>query len=91
MLDALANGRLDAAFGDGLRLAAWLSTTQGAECCKFVGGPYMAPDYLGNGMAVAVKPEDATLRAALDWSLQQIAAKGTFAELYLRYFPIGFF
>jgi polar amino acid transport system substrate-binding protein len=91
MLDALADGRLDAAFGDGLRLATWLGTSQGSECCKFVGGPYMAPDYLGQGMAVAVKPEDANLRAAIDWSLQRIAANGTFAELYLRYFPIGFF
>ena len=91
MLDALAEGRLDAAFGDGLRLAGWLGTKQGSDCCKFAGGPYMAPDYLGQGLAIATKPGDATLREALDWALQQVAVKGTFAELYLRYFPIGFF
>jgi len=91
MLDALADGRLDAAFGDGLRLANWLGGKQGADCCKFVGGPYIAPDYLGQGLAIATRPDDTTLRAALDWALQQVAVKGTFAELYLRYFPIGFF
>lgn len=91
MLDALADGRLDAAFGDGLRLAGWLGTPQGSGCCAFVGGPYIAPDYLGEGLAIATKPADTTLQAALDWALLQVAIKGTFAELYLRYFPIGFF
>ncbi len=91
MLEALAEGRLDAAFGDGLRLADWLGKSPGAECCAFAGGPYLAADYLGQGLAIAVKPDDTTLRGALDWGLQQAAAKGTLSELYLRYFPIGFF
>ena len=31
------------------------------------------------------------LAAAFDYALHEINAKGTFAELYLRYFPVSFF
>jgi hypothetical protein len=30
------------------------------------------------------------LVTAIDYALQEIEAKGIFAELYLRYFPVGF-
>ena len=32
-----------------------------------------------------------TLKSAIDAALQTLYEKGTYAELYLRYFPIGFF
>ena len=89
--DALKNGKIDAAFGDGMRLSFWLDSADAAGCCRFVGGPYLAPEYVGGGMAVAVKPQDAALAAALDYALQQLSIKGTFAELYLRYFPVDFY
>ncbi len=84
-------GGIDAAFGDGMRFGFWLAGSDAADCCRFAGGPYLAPEYLGTGLAVAVKPDDKTLTAALDYALQQIALKGTFAELYLRYFPVSFY
>jgi polar amino acid transport system substrate-binding protein len=87
----LKAGRIDAIFGDGMKLSFWLDGEDAAGCCRFVGGPYLAPEYFGQGMAIAVKPQDAALVAALDYALQQISAKGVFAELYLRYFPVGFY
>jgi polar amino acid transport system substrate-binding protein len=90
IFDDLATGKIDAAFGDGMRLGFWLSGGQGG-CCKFIGGPYMAQEYLGQGLAVAVRPEDADLVQAFDYALREIGVKGVFAELYLRYFPVGFF
>lgn len=87
----LKAGRLDAAFGDGMRLSLWLESKDAAGCCRFAGGPYIAPEYLGTGLAIAVRPADAELAAAFDYALQQIAVKGTFAELYLRYFPLSFY
>jgi polar amino acid transport system substrate-binding protein len=36
-------------------------------------------------------PDDGKLTAALDAALQQLSAKGTLAELYLRYFPVSFY
>jgi polar amino acid transport system substrate-binding protein len=87
----LKAGGIDAIFGDGMKLSFWLDGPDAAGCCRFVGGPYLAPEYFGNGMAIAVKPQDAALAAAFDYALQQISIKGIFAELYLRYFPVGFY
>jgi polar amino acid transport system substrate-binding protein len=87
----LRSGKLDAAFGDGMRLSFWLGGTDSAGCCRFAGGPYIAPEYLGTGLAIAVKADNTALAAAFDYALQQISVKGTFAELYLRYFPVSFY
>lgn len=87
----LKAGKIDAAFGDGMRLAFWLAGSEAAGCCRFAGGPYLAPEYLGTGLAIAVRPADTRLTDAFDYALQQISVKGTFAELYLRYFPVSFY
>lgn len=87
----LKDGKLDAVFGDGMRLSFWLSGTDAVGCCRFAGGPYLAPEYLGTGLAIATTPGNAALAAAFDYALHEISAKGTFAELYLRYFPVSFF
>lgn len=87
----LKASKIAGVFGDGMRLAFWLTGSEAAGCCRFAGGPYLAPEYLGSGLVIAVNAGDGTLAAALDYALQQIAVKGTFAELYLRYFPVGFF
>lgn len=87
----LRAGKIDAAFGDGMRFAFWLGGTDAAGCCRFAGGPYLAPEYLGSGMAIATRAGDPALAAAMDYALQEISIKGTFAEFYLRYFPVSFF
>ncbi|MDG4854007.1 amino acid ABC transporter [Mesorhizobium sp. WSM3866] len=87
----LKAGRIDAAFGDGMRFAFWLGGSEAAGCCRFAGGPYLAPEYLGSGMAIATRAGDPALAAAFDYALQEISIKGTFAEFYLRYFPVSFF
>ena len=60
-------------------------------CCRFSGGPYIAPEFLGTGLAIARQGDNPALAAAFDYALQAISAKGTFGELYLRYFPVSFF
>ncbi|MFC5384752.1 transporter substrate-binding domain-containing protein [Aquamicrobium segne] len=87
----LKSGKIEAAFADGMRLSFWLADTESEQCCAFAGGPYIAPEYLGTGMAIATRIEDASLAAAFDHALQDISAKNVFSELYLRYFPIGFY
>ena len=87
----LKAGKIDAAFGDGMRLAFWLAGPEADGCCRFAGGAYLAPEYLGTGLAIAARPGDTKLTEAFDYALQQISVKGTFAELYLRYFPVSFY
>lgn len=87
----LRDGKLDGAFGDGMRLSFWLAGSGSTNCCRFVGGPYIAPEFLGAGLAIAVRHDDAILAQAFDYALREINVKGTFAELYLKYFPVSFY
>lgn len=91
LADDLKAGRIDAIFGDGMRLSFWLASEEANACCAFTGGPYLAPEYLGRGLAIAVRSNQPVLATAVDYALEEIEADGTFAELYLRYFPISFF
>src|SRR5690606_7286484 len=87
----LREGKIDAAFGDGMRLAFWLAGADSQNCCAFTGGPYLAPEYFGAGLAIAARQEDAALADAFDFALREINVSGKFGELYLRYFPLSFF
>ncbi|WEK51787.1 MAG: transporter substrate-binding domain-containing protein [Candidatus Kaistia colombiensis] len=89
--EALKAGSVDLAFGDGVQLAFWLQSEPAAGCCDFVGGPYVEPHLLGQGLAIALPPKRDDLRLALNWALDSLYDKGVFAELYLRYFPVGYF
>ena len=89
--DALRAGAIDAAFGDGLTFAVWLGGQSSAGCCKFVGGPYCESRFFGEGIGIAVRKEDVDLRRAMDWALARLSARGVYAEIYLKYFPIGFY
>ena len=91
MLADLKADKLAAAFGDGMRLGFWLAGSDSSDCCRFSGGPYLAPEYFGSGLAIAVAPDNARLAAAFDYALHELNAKGVFAELYLRYFPVSFY
>lgn len=91
MLGDLKDRNLAAVFSDGMRLGFWLAGSDSADCCRFSGGPYLAPEYLGAGLVIAVRQQNEALATAFDYALQQISAKGIFAELYLRYFPVSFY
>ncbi|EKF20144.1 transporter substrate-binding domain-containing protein [Nitratireductor pacificus] len=87
----LKAGKIDALFGDGMRLSFWLAGKDAADCCAFAGGPYLAAGYLGQGLSIAVPQGQPALAEAIDFALTQIEASGAFAELYLRYFPVSFY
>jgi polar amino acid transport system substrate-binding protein len=89
--DALKAGTVDLVFGDGVQLAFWLQSEPAANCCAFVGGAYVEPRFFGPGLAIALPPERKDLRLALNWALDSLYDKGAFTELYLRYFPVGYF
>jgi polar amino acid transport system substrate-binding protein len=89
--EALAGGEIDALFGDGLSLATWLQAPEGERCCRFLGGPFIDPAFFGEGLAIAVKKGNDPVRRALDHALASLSARGTYTELYLKYFPLGAF
>lgn len=89
--DALRGGTIDAAFGDGMTFAIWLGGQSSQNCCKFLGGPYCESRFFGEGVGIAVRKGDTDLRRAMNWALARLTSRGVYAEIYLKYFPIGFY
>lgn len=86
---ALQHGEVDLLFGDGFALSFWLNGASSGGCCAFVGGPFVESLYFGEGIGVAVKRGNDTLRLAINWALYRIWETGRFTDLWLRYFPIS--
>jgi polar amino acid transport system substrate-binding protein len=87
--DALRAGQVDLLFGDGITLAFWLNGSESGGCCVFVGGPFTESRYFGEGVGIAVRRGNDTLRLAFNWTLFKLWEKGKFSDLWLRYFPIS--
>ncbi len=88
---ALAKGEVDTIFGDAVALSFWLNGSGAQGCCAFFGGPFIDRAYFGEGLTIASRSKDATLRRALDYGLAKVAERGRYAEIYLKYFPVGAF
>jgi len=87
--EALRRGDVDLLFGDGISLAFWLNGTDSQGCCVFKGGPFTESRYFGEGVGIAVRRGNDTLRLAFNWALFRLWERGRFSDLWLRYFPIG--
>ena len=86
---ALRRGDVDLMFGDAISLAFWLNGTSSENCCAFRGGPYLDSRYFGEGVGIAVRKGNDTVRLALNWALFRVWEQGRFTDLWLRYFPIS--
>ena len=87
--DALRSKEVDLLFGDGIALAFWLNGTDSGGCCVFRGGPFLESRFFGDGIGIAVKRGNDLLRQAFNWALFRLWEKGSFTDLWLRYFPIS--
>jgi polar amino acid transport system substrate-binding protein len=86
--EALRRGEADLLFGDGIALSFWLNGTASGGCCVFAGEAFFEGRYFGEGVGIAVKQGNDTLRLAFNWALFRLWEKGRFTDLWLRYFPI---
>ncbi|MDO9416321.1 transporter substrate-binding domain-containing protein [Pararhizobium sp.] len=87
MLAALKKGEIHAVFSDGLQLSFWIAGTDSAGCCSLFDGPYISQRFLGEGMSIMVKKDDADIARAIDSALLALSRNGRLNEIYLRYFP----
>ena len=88
-LEAVRDKQADAYFGDAMRASFWFNDNP--DCCAFAGPPYFRPDLFGAGMSVAFAAGHDVVRQAIDYSLVRLKKDGTLDELYLRWFPVGFY
>lgn len=91
LLQALKANEVDAVFSDGLRLPFWTASAASEACCALFDGPYLSERFLGEGLTIMLRPNAPQLVAAVDHALAQLAQKGRLQEIYLRYFPNGFY
>lgn len=87
----LTGGAIDLVFTDALSASVWLNSAAAKGCCIFVGEAYTDPHFFGEGIAVAVGPERRALREAIDYALSRIYFSGRYFEIFLRYFPRGYY
>jgi polar amino acid transport system substrate-binding protein len=85
---ALATGKVDALFDDGIGLVFWVNGTASKACCVLRGGAYFEPKYFGDGIAIVVNKADTQMRQMLNQGLATVRRNGRFLELVDRYFPI---
>jgi polar amino acid transport system substrate-binding protein len=88
-LEAVKAGSVDLYFGDAMRASFWLNDNLG--CCGFAGGAYFRPRLFGEGLSIAFPAGNDPVRHAVDWALVRLKQSGTLDELYLRWFPVGFY
>lgn len=88
---ALRFGKIDALFGDGLGLMYWLNGASSRRCCQFRGGAFTESRYFGNGVGIAVAPDNGELAALLSKGIEKTRANGDYEELLLRYFPMSLY
>jgi polar amino acid transport system substrate-binding protein len=88
---ALKKGEIDAFFDDAITSSFWLAGSDAQKCCAFRGGPFTESRFFGEGVGIAVKKGNYILRQALDYALVQLVQRGIYTDLYLKYFPIGFY
>ncbi|MQB44246.1 amino acid ABC transporter [Rhizobium sp. ICMP 5592] len=91
LLAAVKDGKVDAAFADGLQLSFWVSSPSVEKCCALFDGPYLSQQFLGEGMTIMLREQDADLTAAINHALATLSRNGRLQEIYLRYFPYGLY
>ncbi|WDR07059.1 transporter substrate-binding domain-containing protein [Devosia rhodophyticola] len=87
-LAALKENKVDFYFGDAMRASFWLNDNPDFG---FAGQPYFRPDLFGPGLTIAVNAGHDAVRHAIDLALVKLENSGALDELYLRWFPIGFY
>jgi polar amino acid transport system substrate-binding protein len=88
-LEAVRDKKADTFFGDAMRASFWLNANP--DCCAFAGQPYFRPDLFGDGLSIAVGAGHDTVRLAIDYALVRLKKSGVLDELFLRWFPVGFY
>jgi polar amino acid transport system substrate-binding protein len=87
----LASGRLDAILADSTVLWEWVTRTEDGKCCDFLPGDHNDERWFGKGAGIAVRKEDADLKAMLNKALAEILADGTYKQINDQYFPFSIY
>jgi len=92
LLDRAVDGRLDAVEADKIVLSEWLKKPEGA-CCEMKmdvdDDKYKA--IFGEGVGIAMRPEDKDLVELFNKAIAEIVADGTYKTINEKYFPFSIY
>lgn len=88
-ISALRSGEAEFIFADGVALSLILAGSSGAGELAFTGGPFLESSYFGEGVGFLMRKDDLALKRGLDYALQSLWDDGSYARLYLRFFPVS--
>ncbi|WP_319412514.1 ABC transporter substrate-binding protein [uncultured Cohaesibacter sp.] len=87
----MASGRIDLMVGDMLPLLDFVEKTEDGKCCKIAGEPITDPEFVGDGVGIALRKEDTDLLDRLNKALAEIRADGTYKKINDKYFTIDIY
>jgi ABC-type amino acid transport substrate-binding protein len=85
-LQGLADGDVDAVFGDKVELWLWSQKPEG-KCCTVMGQDIKDTQTLGVGVSAGIRREDIKLREAFNKALGAMMSDGTYRKINEKYFP----
>jgi lysine-arginine-ornithine-binding protein len=85
----LASGRLDAVLADKTVLYEWAQKTDQGKCCALIGTDIVDRKYFGDGVGIAVRKDDAELKAMFNKAIAAILKDGTYKKVNDKYFPFS--
>ena len=85
-IQALREGRLRLVFGDALALDRDFLRAEGGSDLTFAGPSLADPEWFGEGVGIALRKDEATLRQALNSALTRLRADGRYQTIAERYF-----
>ena len=86
----LKSGRLDAVLATSFYMSSWLESEEG-QGCEIVGEPVSDPEYIGEGVAIALRKGEKELKKRLNKALDAIIADGTHKKLARKYFSVDIY
>lgn len=87
----MASGRIDMQVGDMIPMLDWVTKTEDGACCELAGEPITDPDFVGEGVGIAVRQEDDELREKLNAALKEIREDGTYKTINDKYFTVDLY
>ena len=87
----LVSGRLDLVFADSLKLKEGFLASEQGETFAFKGPGFSDPEWFGEGIGIAVRPGEDTLRQCFNTAIANILEDGTYDEISQKHFGMNIY
>ncbi|RDD63314.1 transporter substrate-binding domain-containing protein [Ferruginivarius sediminum] len=87
----LISGRLDLVFADAIKLQEGFLASDDGESYEFKGPSFSDPEWFGEGIGIAVRPGEDTLRQCFNEAIDNILADGTYERISNEHFGMNIY